>query len=125
MIHFTPEEFWCKCGREACEAPRTVHTTLLDRLEVVRGEYGRPLSITSGLRCAYHNAQVGGVSSSGHLTGYEADVACVQSGDRYALLNAAFRVFPRIGIGKSFLHLGCDPALPQRVVWHYYPPLHE
>ena len=119
MIHFAPEEFRCKCGRMECNALTTPAKTLLERLEVVRSEYGQPMTVTSGIRCPWWNAQQGGKPHSSHLTGYAADVACSASVDRYAMLESAFRVFTRIGIGKSFLHFGCDPALPMRVVWLY------
>lgn len=121
MTHFTPEEFRCKCGRPDCDALPAVQKTLLDRLEVIRDEYGKPMIVTSGLRCAYWNTLKGGKPNSSHLTGYAADIACPDSSTRYAMLESGFRVFTRLGIGKTFIHFGCDPALPMRVVWHYYP----
>ena len=119
MIHFAPDEFRCRCGRAECDALPHVHQTLVDRLEVVRMEYGQPMTVTSGLRCPWWNAQQGGKPHSSHLTGHAADIACSASVDRYALLESAFRVFDRIGIGRTFLHFGCDPTLPRRMVWLY------
>ena len=118
MIHFAPDEFRCKCGRAECDAPGQIQQTLLDRLEVVRMEYGKPMIVTSGLRCAWWNAQQPGSSSnSSHLRGYAADIACTESRARYELLASAFWVFSRIEIRPTYLHFGCDPTLPQRVVW--------
>ena len=119
MTHFQPEEFRCRCRRTECDALPQVQQPLLDRLEVVRSEYGKPMIVTSGLRCPWWNALQGGKPHSSHLTGYAADIACETPQARYELLASAFRVFNRVGVGATFLHFGCDPALPPRVVWLY------
>ena len=41
----------------------------------LREAWGKPLTITSGYRCARHNAEVGGVPNSRHMRGLAADVA--------------------------------------------------
>lgn len=56
------------CGRiwlvaELCEA-----------LEAIRRLYGRPIRVTSWLRCYSHNKAVGGVANSYHLNGRAIDV---------------------------------------------------
>lgn len=71
--HFAADEFYCRCGRghEAIEPPRA----LIDGLEKLRGLLGgRPIIITSGHRCADHNAAVGGVVNSAHLKARAADI---------------------------------------------------
>lgn len=47
---------------------------LLDVLNLVRAEYGKPIRVTSGYRSARLNKLVGGVSNSAHLYGLAADV---------------------------------------------------
>ena len=46
-------------------------TNVLDRL---RGEWGRPIIVTSGYRCKELNAAVGGTHNSQHLKGQAADI---------------------------------------------------
>ena len=46
-------------------------TNVLDRL---RGEWGRPIIVTSGYRCKELNAAVGGTRNSQHLKGQAADI---------------------------------------------------
>lgn len=69
--HFTASEFRCRCG--SC-APIDPPKELIDGLERLRDICGRPVIITSGHRCVKHNAAVGGVSNSKHLTACAADV---------------------------------------------------
>ena len=46
---------------------------LAKNLQVLRDEVGKPIKITSGYRSPEHNAKVGGVKSSRHITGEAAD----------------------------------------------------
>jgi len=79
-----------------------------------------PFAITSGYRCAAHNARVGGKSNSAHTRGRAADVRTSDSRTRYLVIRAALEAgFTRIGIAKTFIHLDDDPSLTQQVVWDY------
>ena len=69
---FSPEEFRCTCGR--CTGyPSWMKQVELQHLQKIRTHYGKPMIITSALRCPYENSRVGGVANSGHLKGYAAD----------------------------------------------------
>lgn len=73
--HFSKAEFKCQCGGRYCNGyPANVSRKLIDILEALRSYYGKPITITSGLRCARHNANVGGVSNSAHKYGRAADI---------------------------------------------------
>jgi hypothetical protein len=116
--HFTQAELMCRCGRTACDAPTIPEPGLVTLLDDLRDTVGGPLVVTSGLRCAAHNAALGGDPTSGHLTGTEADLACPTSRARYRLLTAAFaRGVPRVGIYQKHIHIGLRSALPQDVCW--------
>lgn len=70
--NFEPEEFRCPCGK--CTGyPDRMKQVELDHIQTIRDHYGKPMIITSGLRCKYENQRAGGVSNSGHLTGYAVD----------------------------------------------------
>ena len=73
LVHnFKPEEFRCPCGK--CTGyPDRMKQVELEHIQTIRSHYGKPMIITSGLRCKYENNRVGGVSNSGHLTGYAVD----------------------------------------------------
>lgn len=123
MTYFKPEELRCRCGHANCDAPAEASPTLLIALNRLRSLWGRPIVVTSGLRCKPWNTRVGGKPDSEHLTGEAADIECPDSSMRYELLRLVFRfdIVTRVGIGKTFLHLGVSQRLPAKVVWHYYP----
>lgn len=75
--HFKPEEFKCKCG--TC-GMYMVQSELIVRLELLRCIWGRPIYITSGLRCTSHNQRVGGAKNSRHLVGCAADLSVTGAG---------------------------------------------
>ena len=74
--HFKKAEFACECKGRYCNGYPGGNTSakLLGILESLRSYYGKPITITSGLRCTRHNALVGGVSNSAHKYGKAADI---------------------------------------------------
>lgn len=75
--YFTPDEFACKCNRYCDGFPEQISRNLLVLLDGIREHYGVPVTISSGVRCQTHNANVGGVYNSRHLEGKAADF-CVR-----------------------------------------------
>jgi len=76
--NFHPGEFSCKCGGRYCDghspsSPITRHLAWV--LQRVREELGgKPIHVTSGVRCIGWNKHVGGASDSCHLRGMAADL---------------------------------------------------
>lgn len=73
--NFKPEEFRCGCGGKYCTGyPTYMRETELRNLQAIRTKFGRPVNITSGLRCKKYNSTLKGSSTtSKHLTGQAAD----------------------------------------------------
>jgi len=121
--HFNEDEFRCKVDGKPCPhcgGQVVVHPALLSTLEDIREFAGIPIQITSGYRCAKHNAEVGGKLNSAHLLGEAADFWVSGDKDRFKLLEAAFVYGPlRIGIGKDFVHVDVSHTLPTEVCWMY------
>ena len=67
--HFKKSEFRCRCG---CGAD-TMEEKLIRNADKVRDYFNAAVIVTSGRRCAAHNARVGGVSNSRHLSGKAMD----------------------------------------------------
>lgn len=67
--YFEKSEFKCRCGGKYCNGyPAEPQEKLVRLLDKVRDHFGKPITISSGVRCKQHNANVGGVSNSRHLT---------------------------------------------------------
>lgn len=72
--YFKRSEFACKCGGKYCNGyPAEPKEKLIMVAENVREHFGKPMPVSSGLRCTRHNANVGGVSNSRHLSGKAMD----------------------------------------------------
>lgn len=75
--HFNKSEFRCGCGGRYCNGynGKEVSTSLLNILEKLRSYYGRPIVITSGIRCQKYNDSLrGSIKTSAHIQGKAADI---------------------------------------------------
>lgn len=101
--NFSKSEFDCPCcGKNEMDINH------VKRLQVLRDELNRPLSINSGYRCEIHNEEVGGVTGSRHLIGIASDIDTEDFGysQLYELIKYAIVLgFRGIGIGENFVHL--------------------
>lgn len=72
--HFAKEEFRCKCGGKYCDGfPAQPEKQLIALADRVRSHFASPAVVSSGVRCATHNANVGGAAASRHMTGKAMD----------------------------------------------------
>ncbi|WP_195268598.1 D-Ala-D-Ala carboxypeptidase family metallohydrolase [Eubacterium sp. 1001713B170207_170306_E7] len=74
--HFLMSEYACDCAGFCDGWPCTMNPELLEKIEALRCTFGCPVIITSGVRCAARNEEVGGVSWSFHKRGCAADLYC-------------------------------------------------
>lgn len=75
--YWSPEEFRCRCGEyhaPYCNGfPVLPDRTLLELVDDLRHNAGRPGHRSSGIRCPQHNADSNGAAGSRHLTGKALD----------------------------------------------------
>lgn len=72
--NFKLSEIKCKCGGKYCSGyPTGFSYELLSQLQNIRNHFGKPVIITSALRCTQHNKNVGGVKNSKHTQGKAVD----------------------------------------------------
>ena len=73
--NFTTDEFACSCnGKYCCGFPDVMQPEVLRNIQTIRSHYGRPITVTEGLRCKKQNAETGGsVQNSGHRYGKAID----------------------------------------------------
>lgn len=104
--------------------PGTSEMVALERLvkqllQPLREQFGRPIRVSSGYRCAELNRRVGGVPTSQHLKGEAAD--CHVDGDITALLDVLLEsrlVFDQAIVyrKRNFLHLSLSGQCNRRNV---------
>lgn len=102
-VHFNRGEFACGCG---CEA-NNIDPALVEALEKIRACFGRPMRINSGVRCAAHNAAVGGKADSQHLAGKAADIVVegVSPEDVHAAADRIINGNGGVGRYATFTHV--------------------
>jgi len=109
------EEFVCPCCGE-----NETKQELVNMVFLARTLAGIPFIINSGYRCKKHNLEVGGRIGSSHPKGEACDIACVNSSERYNMIESLHLAgFRRMGIGKTFIHADMDNSKTQRVTWLY------
>jgi uncharacterized protein YcbK (DUF882 family) len=104
---FTPKEMADRSTGEL-----QIDPAFLDRLDLLRSDFGRPLRILSAYRTPLHNAFVGGAPLSRHLTANAADISIVElEGGKTTLRSLAFQAgFRGFGYYRTFLHVDTGPA---------------
>ena len=107
--YFTRREFACKCGK--CGGfPAEPDRVLVELAEDVREYFGVPMILSSGVRCADHNAKVGGVSGSRHLRGKAVNFRVQGKGASQVL--EVVRKDPRVryayAIDESYVHMDVE-----------------
>lgn len=95
--NFAYREFACKCG---CGF-ESIHPDLVAILEEVRAHFGKPVHITSGCRCAVHNARVGGAKLSQHTYARASDIT-IRDVPPEDVRAAVLQLFPDIGGIKAY-----------------------
>ncbi len=117
-MHFKPEEF------DSPDLPGSgerMNPVFVAKLDVLRELCGFPFKINSGFRTEEHNASLkGSKPDSEHTRGRGVDIHAPTSTMQFAIVTKAPLVgFNRIGVGRTFVHVGDDPSMPQNVLWHY------
>ena len=72
--YFSKKEFACKCGQYCDGYPAQMQRGVVEVADRAREELNGVGFVSSGLRCSQHNANVGGVSDSRHLSGKAIDL---------------------------------------------------
>lgn len=72
--YFKRSEFRCDCRGYCKGYPVEMDMRLVKLLNDLRAYFGVPITVTSGIRCAKRNKEVGGISTSMHLQGKAADI---------------------------------------------------
>lgn len=117
--NFKPAEFKCShCGSEG------IQEKLLDKLQAMRTEYGKPMRITSGYRCPKHPVEAVKSVPGAHALGLAADIG-VEGAEAHQVLTLAMKHgFTGVGVQQKgtgrFIHVDVRSGeLPTPAVWSY------
>jgi uncharacterized protein YcbK (DUF882 family) len=104
--HFYVYEAACGDGCGYGRHPGDVSTDLIDLLEAVRTDTGRPLVVNSMCRCKAHNKAEGGVEDSVHTLGEGADIKAFGGERKHGIEKAGYKHGATgVGTGGNFIHL--------------------
>ena len=112
--YFKREEFRCQCKGKYCNGfPVEPQEKMVRTVDEIRRRLGVPVTIVesggSGVRCPVHNANVGGVANSNHLTGNAADLHSGKSPEEMArVAEEVMGNTGEIGIYDWGIHVGVN-----------------
>ena len=106
--NFNLKEFASKDGAES-PYPHVVQDCLIDLLNDIRTDFGKPVIVNSAYRSEEHNEAVGGVKNSFHTQGLAADIRPRKQSDLDDLYHSACKHNPDGGVGRydTFVHVDC------------------
>ena len=115
-VNLRYSEFW----DHGVEPPTGYYPNILalaKELQKVRDACGRPITINSGWRSKQHNSEVGGASSSQHLTGKAVDVVIKGLEPKFAnIYLAKYGNFLGFGIANTYTHVDIRDTFS---IWTY------
>ena len=111
--NFSESELVCSCCGES-----GVQQWALDKLQAIRDDYGKPMTITSSYRCSDHPVERSKAKAGTHNMGIAFDVHVHSGNERYELVSLAMKHGANgIGVDKNFVHIDFRDTI--RVVWVY------
>lgn len=107
--YFSRQEFACKCGK--CGGfPAQPEERLVRTADRLRKNFDAMVMISSGVRCVSHNANVGGVANSRHLTGKAMDfrVEGKSAAQVLSYVNQQPEIRYAYAIDSNFVHMDVE-----------------
>lgn len=84
---------------------------------------GFQFTITSAFRSQSYERSKGRKGTSSHCKGLAVDISTRDSHTRFKVVTACILAgIPRIGIGKTFVHVDIDETKAHPIIFHYYDP---
>ena len=122
-INFNPligKKLTCTCGSYDCDK-RSVKQSVLDKVQLVRNDANRPLTITSGGRCPLHKSEIHRAKPADHQNCVAVDIFYATEQEKNELMVLAGRHgATAVASGKNFVHMGWREVDDSRVrTWLY------
>lgn len=92
----------------------------MNLLDALRAAAGIPLVLNCAYRSPAWEKSKGRSGSGDHPQAKAVDIRCNDSTNRFKILHAAYKLgIKRIGIAKTYIHIGAGSNLPTQVAWMY------
>lgn len=92
---------------------------IIDKLDAIREDFGKPIYVNSGYRCPKLNNLVGGVENSAHLQGLAADITSSNNKRLFDLIKDNFEFDKLINEHNySWIHIQFRPKNNRNIVLH-------
>jgi len=116
----TDPKIACTCGHPECDE-RQVLGWVMEHVQRVRDDYGRPMTITSGGRCSNHPNERHKAKAGDHQRCMAVDVYYTTVLERNKLMVLAGRYgATRVAFGDNFVHMAWTPTKDKSVpTWEY------
>lgn len=100
-----------------------LNSKLVANLILAQKMCGEQFVITSGLRTQAYERSKGRKGTSSHCKGLAVDISTINSHLRFKVVGSLILSgFPRLGIGKTFVHADIDETKAHPIIFHYYNP---
>lgn len=109
--YFKKSEFKCKCGGKHCNGyPVEPNEKLVKVADRTREHFGKPITVSSGVRCTKHNEKVGGVANSRHRYGKAMDfcVSGMPSSIVLAYVQSQKEIRYAYAIDSNYVHMDVE-----------------
>lgn len=112
--YFKLKEFECKGSGD-----NLTSSLLIEKLDLLREEFGQAITVTSGYRSPEHNSRIGGSPNSTHMRGIAADIRPSDGRNIDQLYALCCKYFMSVGDGrrKGFIHVDLREDYQRR--WSY------
>lgn len=100
-----------------------LNSKLVDTLILAQKMAGFQFTITSAFRSQVYERSKGRKGTSSHCKGLAVDISTRDSHTRFKVVCACILAgIPRIGVGKTFVHVDIDESKAHPIIFHYYEP---
>ena len=108
----------CTCGHPECDK-RSVKQDILNRVQFIRIDAARPLTITSGGRCPNHPDETHRTKPADHQNRVGIDIKVNGGVERGQIVKLGLKHgFNAVGVAKTFVHLGYREDI-NIIMWIY------
>lgn len=116
----TDPKLLCTCDHPECDH-RSISQDVLNKVQLIREDANRPLTVTSGGRCSFHPDEVHRSKPADHQKCVGVDIFYKSITERNELMVLAGRHgATAVAFGKSFVHMGWRDVPDNRVrTWEY------